>query len=126
VLKKIQKTLVEPSDNPEQKYFTLIKPIVVPQFEDVPETIYTHLYIRRPDPYRHHVGDLDFFLPEKKYQILKQRLLDGKEIKDARVFERPDLDMIELYNPNIDVLAYVSTETMTQDVRVKLSEITKL
>lgn len=53
-------------------------------------------------------------------------MLDGKQADGARVFERPDLDMIELYNPDVDVLAYVSTEEMTDKVKVKLSEHTKL
>ncbi|MGD0728997.1 MAG: hypothetical protein ABR981_02885 [Candidatus Micrarchaeaceae archaeon] len=47
-------------------------------------------------------------------------------MKGARVFERTDLDMIELYNPDVDVLAYVSTKKMTQKVRTKQSDIIKL
>ena len=34
--------------------------------------------------------------------------------------------MIELYDPDVDVLAYVSTEKMSEAVRVKSSEFTKL
>lgn len=34
--------------------------------------------------------------------------------------------MIELYDPDIDTLAYVSTERMSQAVKVKLSDTTKL
>lgn len=123
---KVRKELTEPSDNPNQKYFTLIKPIVISGQGDVPETTYTHLYIRKPDPYRHHVGDVDFYLDPEGYKKLKGELLAGKKIKGARVFDRPDLDMIELYDPDIDVLAYVSTEKMPEAVRVKLSDFTKL
>src|SRR3989338_7224723 len=94
--------------------------------DGIPETTYTHLYIRRPDPYRHHVGDVDFYLEAKEYEELKKSLLSGEKLQDARVFERPDLDMIELYNPDSDVLAYVSTKMMTEKVRVKLSDATKL
>lgn len=36
------------------------------------------------------------------------------------------LDMIELYDPDIDALGYVSTEKMSEAVRVKRSEATKL
>lgn len=122
----IRKELTEASDNPNQKYFTLLKPIVIPAQEDIPETTYTHLYIRKPDPYRHHVGDVDFYLEPERYKELKAELLGGKNMKGARVFERPDLDMIELYDPDVDVLAYVSTEKMSEAVRVKLSDITKL
>ena len=35
-------------------------------------------------------------------------------------------DMIELYEPDVDALGYVSTNTMTEKVRIKLSDETKL
>jgi len=73
-----------------------------------------------------HFGDLDFYLEPEKYNNLKKSLLAGERVKGARVFERTDLDMIELYNPDVDVLAYVSTEKMTQKVRTKQSDIIKL
>jgi len=123
---KLRKELTETSDNINQKYFRLHQPIIIQAKGDVPETTYTHLYIRKPDPYRHHVGDIDFYLEPEKYKELKESMLAGKKIKGARVFERPDLDMIELYDPDIDALAYVSTEKMSEAVRVKLSEATKL
>ena len=122
----IKKELTEPSDNPNQKYFTLLKPIIIQAQGDVPETTYTHLYIRKPDPYRHQVGDVDFYLESEEFKKLKAELFVGKKMKGARVFDRPDLDMIELYDPDIDVLAYVSTESMSKAVRVKLSDFTKL
>lgn len=122
----VRKELTEPSDNPNQKYFTLLKPVVISAHDGVPETTYTYLYIRKPDPYRHHVGDIDFYLEPDKYKELKGDLLAGKKMKGVRVFERPDLDMIELYDPDVDVLAYVSTQKMSEAVRVKLSDITKL
>ena len=109
----IRKEITEPSDNPEQKYFALYEPIVIAAKDGVPQTAYTHLYIRRPDPYRHHVGDVDFYLEPEQYDELKQSLLNGKQIKGARVFPRNDLDMVELYSPDVDVLGYVSTNTMS-------------
>jgi hypothetical protein len=126
LLINIRKELAEPSNNPSQKYFRLYEPIVIPPQDDIPETTYTYLYIRRPDPYRHHVGDVDFYLEQGEYSELKQSLLSGKKMKGARVFDRADLDMIELYDPDIDALAYVSTNHMTEKVRIKLSEATKL
>jgi hypothetical protein len=69
---------------------------------------------------------VDFYLEPEKYAGLRQSLLAGKKIKGARVFERPDLDMIELFDPNIDALAYVSTARMSEAVRIKLSDATKL
>ena len=125
-LTKVRKELTESSDNVNQKYFRLHEPIVIPAKDDVPETTYTYLYIRKPDPYRHHVGDVDFYLEPEKYKELKESLLAGKKLKGARVFDRQDLDMIELYDPDVDALAYVSTNRMTQTVRVKQSEATKL
>ncbi len=122
----IRKKITEPSDNPDQKYFKLHEPIVVPTQDNVPETTYTHLYIRRPDPYRHYVGDVDFYLEQQQYDELKQSLIDGKQIKGARIFPHNDLDMIELYDADVDALGYVSTNTMTEKVRIKLSEETKL
>jgi hypothetical protein len=122
----IRKEMTEPSDNPDQKYFRLHEPIVIAAQDGVPETAYTHLYIRKPDPYRHHVGDIDFYLEPAQYSQLKQSLIDGKALKGARIFPRNDLDMVELYDPDLDVLGYVSTNTMTEKVRVKLSEETKL
>jgi len=125
-LTKIRKELTEESDNINQKYFKLHNPIVIPAKGDVPETTYSYLYIRKPDPYRYHVGDDDFYLKPDEYTQLKQSMIDGKKIKGARVFDRPDLDMIELYDPDVDVLAYVSTSTIAESVRIKLSEHTNL
>jgi len=125
-LTDIRKKLTESSDNFNQKYFKLHKPITIPSRGDVPETTYTYLYIRRPDPYRHHAGDVDFYLEPLKYEELKNSLLNGKIISGVRVFERPDLDMVELYNPDIDALAYISTEKMSNIVRTKQSAATKL
>jgi hypothetical protein len=122
----IRKELTEATDNVNQKYFRLYKPIVIPARDGVPDTTYEYLYVRKPDPYRFHVGDLDFYLSPEEYKQLKQEMLNGKQLKGARVFDRPDLDMIELYDPDSDVLGYVSTETMSKAVRVKLSEHTKL
>ncbi len=125
-LTEMRKRLTEASDNVNQKYFKLHEPIVIPAKGNVPETTYTYLYIRRPDPYRHHVGDVDFYLEPEKYKKLKQAMLKGKKVRGARVFDRPDLDMIELYDPDVDVLGYVSTEKMSEAVRIKLSKHTKL
>jgi hypothetical protein len=125
-LVEIRKQLTEPSDDPNQKYFKLHNPIVISARDNVPETTYTHLYIRKPDIYRAQVGDIDFYLEQSEYDELKQSLIAGTPIKGARVFPRNDLDMIELYDPDVDALGYVSTNTMTEKVRIKLSEETKL
>ncbi len=107
-LTKLRQEMTEASDNANQKYYRLHEPITIPAKGDVPETTYTYLYIRQPDPYRSQVGDVDFYLPQEKYNELKQSLLDGQKIPGARIFPRNDLDMLELYNPNIDCLGYVT------------------
>ena len=122
----IRKQIAKPSDDPNQKYFELYEPIVIPAQADVPETTYTHVYIRKPDIYRAQTGDVDFYLEQSEYDALKQSLRKGTAIKGARIFPRNDLDMIELYDPDIDALGYVSTSAMTEKVRVKLSDETNL
>ena len=93
----LRKEMTEESDNVNQKYFRLHEPITIPAQNGIPETTYTHLYIRKPDPYRHHVGDVDFYLKPEEYRELKQAMQHGKVVKGARIFPRQDLDMIELY-----------------------------
>ncbi|OGI85889.1 hypothetical protein A3A01_01125 [Candidatus Nomurabacteria bacterium RIFCSPLOWO2_01_FULL_39_17] len=118
-LTKLREELTEKSDNFNQKYYHFHNSIIISQKGNIPETIYTHLYIRKPDQYRAQVGDVDFVLDKKKYIKLKNLLSNGVEINGAKIFDRADLDMIELSNPDIDTLAYVSTKTMTERVRVK-------
>lgn len=107
---KIQKKLIEPADNSSKKYLKLQKPIVISAKDDVPQTVYTHLYIRKPDPYRAHIGDIDFILEADKYASMKHALLTGEKIKGARVYYRLEPDMIELYDPDVDALGYVCTQ----------------
>lgn len=126
MLTELRKQLTESTDNPNQKYFKLYEPITIPAKGDVPEAVYTHLYIRKPDIYRAQVGDVDFYLEQSSYDELKQSLIDGIKIKGARVFPRNDLDMIELFDADIDALGYVSTHTVVEKVHIKLSEETNL
>lgn len=122
----LRKEMTKPSDDPNQKYFELYEPIVIPSDGDVPEVTYTHLYIRKPDIYRYQVGDVDFYVEQNEYDKLKHSLLDGSAIPGARIFPRTDLDMIELYDPDVDACGYVSTHVQTQKVHKKLSDETKL
>ena len=126
ILTNIRKKLTEESDNFNQKYFRLHEPITFRSKDEVPSATYTHLYIRKPDPYRHFVGDIDYYLEDSEYEELKERLKNGEKMPGARIFPRPDLDMIEVYDPDIDVISYVSDYKMTQDVHVKLSDHTNL
>lgn len=119
LLTKLREELTEASDSFNQKYFRLHEPILISPQENIPATTYTYLYIRHPDPYRSQVGDVDFYLKEKEYAELKQSLLDDKKIKGARLFERSDLDMIEIFDPDIDALGFVATHKMTEKVKTK-------
>lgn len=121
-LVEIRKELTEESDNWNQKYFKLHSPITIKAKDDVPEATYTYLYIRKPDPYRHHVGDIDFVLSEEDYTALKAKMESGYQLPDARLFPSPRLDMIELHHPDSDVLTYVSTHKMTDLVKDTKSE----
>ena len=109
----IQKELVNFSDSFNGKYFRLNESITIATQDGVPEATYTHLYVRKPDPYRSQVGDLDFYMTPDDYSELKSSLTDGKVVKGARTFGRADLDMIELYDPDIDTLGYLSTHKVT-------------
>ena len=126
LLTALREKLTKPSDDPKQKYYELRDAIVIQNNGEVPETIYTHLYIRKPDIYRSQVGDIDFFIDQTEYSSLKQSLSNGRTIFGARIFPRNDLDMIELFDPDIDALGYVSTNSMSEKVRVKLPDETKL
>lgn len=117
-LTKIRKELTDESDNWNQKYFRLYKPIIIPAKGDVSETTYTYLYIRKPEVAHPNVGDVDFYLEPDKYKELKQSLSSGKVIKGLKIFERPDLDLIRLYDPNIDVSAFVGTHQMSEIARL--------
>lgn len=109
---ELRKKLTQEADNINQKYFRLHEPITIEANEMGPQNTYSYLYIRRPDPYRAQVGDVDFYIEADEYAELADNLPKG-----ARQFERPELDMLELYDPNIDALAYVGTDSMVQKVR---------
>jgi hypothetical protein len=105
-LKVLQMELVDPSKCVYGKYFLLHEPITFPNVENIPGATYTHLYIRKPDDKKPQVGDLDFYLPPEQYAVLKQSVQKG-EVPGASLLNRPDLDLVELYNENIDALGYI-------------------
>ncbi len=107
-LTNLREEMTDVSDKVYGKYFRLHEPIVIPAHGDIPMTTYSYLYIRKPDPTKNQVGDVDFYLEPEHYVALKQSLLDGKTIKGARVLlNRPELDLIELYDPDIDAWGYI-------------------
>jgi len=113
---KIREEWTDLSDNWNKKYFRLYKPIVIPTKDGVPETIYTYFYIRKPDAEHDQVGDLDFYLEPSKYKKLKQSLMSGKIIKGVKIFERSDLDLIQVDDLNVDVVAFIGQKTMIENV----------
>lgn len=40
-------------------------------------------------------------------------------MEGVKIFERPDLDLIRLYDPDIDVSVFVGQKTMAENVRGK-------
>lgn len=125
-LTELRKELTYPSSNSDQKYFTLKQSIIVNSKDDIQDTEYKYLYIRKPKQESSQVGDIDFYLEDNEFNRIKSDLLEGKLIRGARLFDRTDLNMIELFNPDIDVLTYVSTLSETERVRIRQSEATIL
>ena len=119
-LTKLRKEITDESNNWNQKYYRLYEPIIILAKADVPEATYTYLYIRKPDQHTE-VGDVDFVLNDKEYNELKNSLLNGKEIKGIKVFDRPNLDLLKLSDLDKDVLSFIGTKDMTKNVRVKVN-----
>jgi len=105
-LKRIQKKITLKPDEYNNKYLNLKNAIKIDAEFGVSEGIYEYLYVRGVDPYRSHVGDIDFYLDEKEYFKLK-KLVELNKVKGARYLDR--LDMIELFDPDFDVLVYISS-----------------
>jgi len=66
----------------------------------------THLRIRKPDPERPQVGCNDF---ETDYESFKKGYLSDHP-DNLRPVKRSEYKMIEFYDPNFDVLAYVVSD----------------
>src|SRR3972149_11547274 len=112
-LTKVREKWTLLNNNINKKYYRLKKPIVIPAKGDVPETTYLHLYIRRPEVDHPDVGDVDFYLEPEKYYALKESLLKGKKLLGVKIFERADLDLIKLFDPDIRAAAFVGTNYYT-------------
>lgn len=104
----LRKELTE-NRNWNNKYFKLHVPIVMKAHDSIPQTTYTYLYIRRPEVEHTHVGDADFYLPPAQYEKLKEEVKGGRYGSGVSMFERPDLDLVRLSNPAIDVSAFIGS-----------------
>lgn len=110
-LTRLRAELTDLSDSVYGKYFRLYEPCVIPATDTAPAATYTHLYIRKPDALKPQVGDIDFFLEPKQYARLKQTLQKNPLMKGMKILNRPDLDLIELYDAKIDALGYIGDKT---------------
>ncbi len=117
---KIRQELTEASDNPNQKYFKLHRPIIIKSEKGVPKTAYTHLYIRKydPTPYGKNLGDVDFVLEEEEYKNLKSQVEKG-DVKGAEMYDRPGWNTVQIVDQNVKAVAYVSTQKFAEKVRFK-------
>jgi len=68
----------------------------------------THLRVRKPDPRRPQVGCNDF---ETNYETFKNKYL-VKYSDNLNLIKRLEYEMIELYNKEFDVLAYVVSSNL--------------
>lgn len=103
-------------DNFNNKYFKLRNPITIEKDGEIPAATYEYLYIRQPDVYRSQVGDVDFVLDKTSFDNLKLSLEDKQIYKGARIqpLSTNNLGMIELIDPDKDVLSYLVTEPMSE------------
>ena len=111
---EIRKELTDMNVNWNQKYFKLNKPLVIQAKDEIPTTSYTFLYIRKPETTHLQVGDIDFYVKPDVYIELKQLVKAGKFPKGVGLLERPNLDLIELLDPDIDVASYVGSYDLNE------------
>lgn len=109
-LTKLRETLADSQKSVYGKYFLLHSPITVTASDGVPGATYTYLYIRKPDVNKPHVGDIDFFMETAVFTQLKMSVTKNVKSKGMRILDRPDLDLIELYDADIDTLGYIGTQ----------------
>jgi len=107
-LTAIQQEITDPTERVYGKYFRLHEAVVIPATGDIPEAAYTHLYMRKPDPDKPQVGDVDFFLDTASFTTLKASLNNNPTgTPGTRILNRPDLDLIELFDADVDALGYI-------------------
>lgn len=110
LLEKLGKELTTPDINFNGKYFRLYEPIAIAAKNGIPKTTYEYLYIRPADRFRPQVGDADFVMDENEYQKIQKLEIINK----VEIFNRPSLSSCELFNPDFDVLIYLTTRTVNE------------
>lgn len=73
------------------------------------------LKIRKPDPTRPERGDTDFTLPD--YEAFKQAKLGEPGFK---IIQKPEMEMIELADPEFKVLVYFSNPPLAEVLHLAL------
>jgi hypothetical protein len=116
VLAKIRQELTYEAPNYNGKYFQLKTPIVIAPQGDIPGATYDFLYIRKVDPYRYQVGDVDFMMSPEEHADLKATLHVDEFSNGARIFGRAEDNMIELWKPEKDVISYVVVGSMRDKI----------
>ncbi len=114
LLLSLSRKLTNRSVHLNNKYFKLISPIFIPAEGNIPPATYEFLCIRKPDPYRSQVGDIDYVISTDSYNKLKNSLTKGESHSGIRLFERPGDSMIELFDPDLDVLSYLVTKPIKE------------
>ncbi len=122
LLSKFVKTIVKPSQNPNQKYFELNTPIVLND-----SAVITHIYIRKHDTteYGRYLGDIDFVVDPIIYKELKSRVESG-EFPNAVMYNRPGWDTIQVSSEEAKAVGYICTQEMAEKVRIKFDNLTNL
>jgi hypothetical protein len=113
-LTSVREKLTDEKNNWNRKYFRLYEPIMFSEKMGVPETTYTHLYIRKPDETHPQVGDADFVLKGEEFAKVKEVSQSGAVLNGVATLYRPDLNMIRLSSPDCDVLPYITDTYMTE------------
>ncbi len=119
-LTSLREKLADPKVHYKNKYYKLRSPISVSRKGEVPGADYDFLYIRRVDPYRSQVGDIDFVLRAEEHEALKARLNADTFVHGARLFGRPEENIVELWSPDVDAAAYVATSPMRGQCAVSM------
>lgn len=102
-LRTILDKIGEPFNENNGPRITLHKPLAIEQ------NVITKLRVRQPDPYRMQVGCNDFDVPN--YDEFKAKYLTSVN-PHLRLIERPDYEMVEFFDPDSDVLAYVLNQEL--------------
>jgi len=118
-LTQVREVLTDINSHWNHKYFKLNTPIFFKAKNGIPKAIYTYLYIRKPDDNTPNVGDVDFYIETNKFKTFKQLVSTGKFKTGVKILDRPDLDLVRLYNPNIDVSAFIGSYDLEQVAKHK-------